>query len=411
MVAIQPEITSPELNEQFSSLVGASAATFSIQTRVGTFQERPSDEVLVRSHESDPLVVRRDGELIVNFDVRATQAVHFQDSKRPVYTYIPGFDVRVVPETVRRPISNLVQGIRAPKDDDVVGAWRRLPLTGFEFTVLLLNTILGQDLSERSPFHWPARKRAAFVALHDVDSAGFLQRRERDVLFRIDEKHGIQSTWFVPTSILNPDPHGIDFLMEAGHEVGWHGHKHDHRDHVEPFAYRAVQALADSPIGRSANTVTGMRLPKLLKSNLLFELLERWPSVSYDTSFLQGIVPYYLWLNGRPSKILEIPTTVPTDILVYNRLRNLPRSRRAEGVLEIQIARTEKVIEAGGLVSLVTHPEKTLSERPDFLAVYDQYLSYIRGRTDIWFTTAGQLFKYWTGQPLEARLPIPVGQA
>jgi hypothetical protein len=140
-----------------------------------------------------------------------------------------------------------------------------------------------------------------------------------------------------------------------------------------------------------------MRLPKLLKSNYLFELLERsCPALCYDTSFLRGIAPHRLWLNGRESRILEIPTTVPTDIRVYNELRTTPRVRRAEAMLKAQVARTEQLIEAGALISIVTHPEKALTERPDFLDLYDQYLSYIRQRTDIWFTTAGELFTYWT---------------
>jgi hypothetical protein len=140
-----------------------------------------------------------------------------------------------------------------------------------------------------------------------------------------------------------------------------------------------------------------MRTPKLLKSNYLFALLERsCPALRYDTSFLQGIVPYYLWVDGRQSNILEIPTTIPTDILLYNQLRGIPPSRRSATILDAQIARTKKLLEVGGIISIVTHPEKGLTERPDLLDVYDQYLSFIKSCPDIWFATAGELFRYWT---------------
>ena len=249
----------------------------------------------------------------------------------------------------------------------------------------------------RVSVQWPAGNRAVFVSLHDVDTAGFLRRRERDPLFRIEVEHQLRSTWFIPTKILNQQQHATDFLLESGNEVGWHGHNHDHRDHVEPFADYAVKALRDSPLGDSASAPTGMRLPRLLKSNYLFERLDQsCPALCYDTSFFRGIVPYYLWLNGKASRILEIPCTVPTDIRVHNQLTSLPRARKAEAILKIQIARTQKLIEAGAVISIVTHPEKGLSERPDLLDIYDQYLSYVRSCPDIWFATAGELFQYWS---------------
>jgi hypothetical protein len=126
----------------------------------------------------------------------------------------------------------------------------------------------------------------------------------------------------------------------------------------------------------------------------------------YDTSFSRGIVPYFLWANGKKTNILEIPVTVPTDIAVYNQLRGVRRSRRPEAILEAQIARTKKLLHVGGIISIVTHPEKDLSERPEFLEIYDRYLHFIKSCPDIWFTTAGELYKYWTSDSLH-----PTGQA
>lgn len=397
--ALRPEITAKVLADEFTEKSGMAVGSFTLATRVFAFDIRPSDEIIVQAAENGlPLVIRRDGEVIVNFDIGAALVFQFDDSKRPIYTYVPGFHIHMIPEVIRRPLSNLVASLRTSKCADVLGQYRRLPLTSFEFTLLLLNTILAPGCRNCSrPFQWPSGKEAVFVSLHDVDTKGFLQRRERDPLFRIEEKHQISSTWFIPTSILNAHEEDIDFLLESGNEVGWHGNRHDHRDHVKPYADRAVQALTESRIVESATFPIGMRLPKLLKSNYLYGLLERsCPSLCFDTSFLHGIAPYYLYLNGNQSTILEIPTTVPADIRLYNELHGLSRVRRVEAMLKAQIARTQKLIEVGALVCIVTHPEKTLSERPDFLDVYNQYLSYIRGCPNIWFTTAGELYKYWT---------------
>jgi hypothetical protein len=203
----------------------------------------------------------------------------------------------------------------------------------------------------------------------------------------------------MPTVMLKREKEAIDFLLQSGNEVGWHDYNHDHRLPFKPFAEQRVQILKNSYFGQRENFPTGMRTPRLLKSNYLFDVLDRsCPALCYDTSFLQGIAPYYLWVNGRQSRILEIPTTVPTDIRVYNELHALPRSRRSAIVLEAQIARTKQLSKVGGMISIVTHPEKDMTERPEFLEIYDHYLSYIRSCPDIWFTTAGELFRYWTGQ-------------
>lgn len=408
---VRPFIHRPTLREQFTELVGCPSETFALPTRVFELKILDTDDVIVRDAGSGlPLIVARDDQIVVNFDIPATRAFQFEDSKRPLYTYVPGFDIHRVPEWFRRPVSNVVQSLRAGKRVNVVEKYRCLPLTSFECAVLLVMTVASDAVGQ--VFDWPSGKRSVFLSFHDVDTPGFLQRKQQDPLFRVERKHEIRSCWFVPTKILRRNEGAVDFLQEAGHEVGWHGHKHDHRDHIGRYADIAVDALKRSRLNLAANFPTGMRAPRLLKSQYLFSQLERsCPMLRYDTSFLNGIAPYPLWLNGRPSTILEIPTTVPTDILLYNALHGEPKQRE-ELMLEAQIARTEKLRTVGGLISIVTHPEKGLSERPDFLRVYDRYLAYIRSIPDMWFPTAGEFFKYWTGlqspPPADAGAFVPV---
>jgi peptidoglycan/xylan/chitin deacetylase (PgdA/CDA1 family) len=396
----RPTITSKTLGDTFTRATGVDPGACQLSTRIFELDLQEQDQVVVQAEGTGlPLVVRRNQDLIVNFDVSATRACQVEDSSRPIYTYIPGFNIHKVPAGIRRRVSNLIKAMQAPRRQDPVGEYGKLPLTSFEFVLLLIDSLLPDDGGrETRLFHWPAGKRAVFVSLHDVDTGGFLRRRDRDPLFRVEQKHQIRSTWFVPTRLLRGDVRDVDFLRDSGHEVGWHGHNHDHRLPFKPFADRRVEILKHHYLARPENYPCGMRTPRLLKSNYLYDLLDRnCPALCYDTSILRGIAPYNLWLNGRPSNILEIPTTVPTDILLYNQFHGIPRHRRIAAMLEAQILRTKKLIDIGALVSIVTHPEKDLSERPDFLDLYDQYLSYVRGRSDVWFTTAGELFKYWKG--------------
>ena len=392
-------VSSPSVREQFTRITGLAADSVAVPLRILAYDPGGSDEVVARDATSGrPLIVRRGDEVIACFDVIATQVVRFADSKRPIYTYIPGFNIQRVPEGVRRPVSNVVQALRTRTTADVVTRYGALPLTDFEFTALLLWTAAADGAAgAQGAFQWPSGKRAVFVSLHDVDTRRLLRRKERSALFRLEQQHQIKSTWFVPSALLNREPRAADFLLESGNEVGWHGHNHDHRDHVGRFAEVAAEALRSSWLSGEIRYATGMRAPKLLKTHHLFATLQQaCPRLCYDTSFCSGIVPYHLWLYGSRSRLLEIPTTVPTDIRLYNELSGLARRHRTASMVKAQISRTERLIEVGGLIAIVTHPEKSLSERPDFLAAYDEYLSYIKGRTDIWFTTAGELCRYWT---------------
>jgi hypothetical protein len=61
----------------------------------------------------------------------------------------------------------------------------------------------------------------------------------------------------------------------------------------------------------------------------------------------------------------------------------------------------------GGIISIVTHPEKDLSEQPELLDVYDQYLSYIENCPEIGIMTGGELFKYWSKNRVPAVSLVP----
>jgi hypothetical protein len=234
----RPLIRPKDLGETIAEISGVDLEQFSLSTRVFAFDHRASDSVILQTvGDGLPLIVRRDGELIVNFDIPATRAFQFIDSKRPIYTYIPGFNIDMVPTAIRRPVSNLVQSIFSPSGRNAGQDYGKLALTSFEFVILLLHTLQGNTPGcETKPFQWPSGKRAVFVPLHDVDTDGFLRRRECDPLFRLEQDHQIRSTWFIPTKFLKGNKAAVDFLLELGDEVGWHGHKHDHRLAFNPFA-------------------------------------------------------------------------------------------------------------------------------------------------------------------------------
>jgi hypothetical protein len=77
-----------------------------------------------------PLVVRRDEDVIVSFDIRDTRCSSLSMTKDRINTYIPGFNIQMVPEVMRHIKPSPIPSLRAPRCLEVAGSYQRLPLTG-----------------------------------------------------------------------------------------------------------------------------------------------------------------------------------------------------------------------------------------------------------------------------------------
>src|SRR4030095_6826870 len=64
----RPTITSKELSKEFTETVGLPSEEFQFSTRIFQFEQRTGDQGAVQAADNRlPLIVRRDGEVIVNF--------------------------------------------------------------------------------------------------------------------------------------------------------------------------------------------------------------------------------------------------------------------------------------------------------------------------------------------------------
>jgi hypothetical protein len=71
----RPAIALKELGEEFGETVGLPSEEFPLSTRIFEFDKRASDEAVVHTAEKGlPLIVNRDAEVAVNFDILATRS-------------------------------------------------------------------------------------------------------------------------------------------------------------------------------------------------------------------------------------------------------------------------------------------------------------------------------------------------
>src|SRR5262249_37711846 len=221
---------------------------------------------------------------------------------------------------------------------------------------------------------------------HDIDSSEGLSNLVRDFLRR-EEAAGARSTSFIVPCAWPIDHAALRDVVARGHEAGVHGFDHSNRTPFAGDAERARRLDAVKPLADRYGMV-GYRAPSLLRTRaLLRDLSSRF---KYDSSIPTSGGPFPVPNNGcasaRPFElegIGELPLTLPRD----GSLRFLGHSPREIADLWIRCADT--IARARGIVTLLTHCERTFSGNPSMLDAYGRFLDHVAGAPDRFrFTTA-----------------------
>jgi peptidoglycan-N-acetylglucosamine deacetylase len=174
-------------------------------------------------------------------------------------------------------------------------------------------------------WRWPQNKSTAISLTFDVDAeAGFLgespsyARRLTSLsegrfgvtrgvprILELLRRHKIPATFFVPGYTAEQHPAVIETLLEAGHEIGHHGHMHLRSDKVSlqeqvDEMERGLEAL----VRAGAPKPVGYRSSSWELTPETFELLIQH-QFAYDSSCMGDDRPYFEQWGG--AQILELP--------------------------------------------------------------------------------------------------------
>jgi len=233
------------------------------------------------------------------------------------------------------------------------------------------------------PAFWPENRQAALIVTHDVDTGPGQTRVHR--LTRVEEEVGLRAAYNFVLRRYPLDESLLRDLKSRGHEVGCHGLLHDGKLFENPEVYRTRMDLLLEFARR--HDVAGFRAPSLLRRA---EWLAREPWL-YDSSFplnepggpQPGGIHYpYPFRLGR---LIELPITLPQDHLLWNVLR--------QENLDAWIGTAERLIEEGGLLVLLTHPDYTYEGRR--LDLYRRFLERCRADARLWIALPREVAAWW----------------
>ncbi|MBS1862948.1 MAG: polysaccharide deacetylase [Actinobacteria bacterium] len=256
---------------------------------------------------------------------------------------------------------------------------------------------------------WPNGASAAVAITFDVDAeAGWLAEGEeyrRRLTTLSEARFGITrgvprilellgaldvpATFYVPGE--TAERHGAALLaaVEAGHEVGHHGHRHLRSDKVGAAAQREEIERGLEALERTFGLrPRGYRSASWEITPETFSLLGEF-GFDYDSSFMGDDRPY--WEEHDGNRMLEFPVHWSLDDWPY-----FAWSIEAGGnlappaaVLDVWLRELDSVIEDGRLMTLTMHPE--VIGRGHRIGVLASFIAAARERAQVWFASHGQI--------------------
>ena len=139
---------------------------------------------------------------------------------------------------------------------------------------------------------------------------------------------------------------------------------------------------------------TGYRAPAWEFSQHTAALLEKH-GFEYTSDLMDSLVPTYHLINGRTSRMLNLPVHWVLDDLVHFFYHISARTtiKSCRQVLEIYQEEFRGIHAYGGLFTLAMHPQA--SGRPSRVLMLKEFIEYIQTFPDVWITSPAEVVSNW----------------
>jgi len=312
---------------------------------------------------------------------------------RPLYTYSP-FESHLMPATLRWLL--LHRDVRARLlDRNAFPRWPAEPCAENIRALVLDACARAGSPAVPAPF-WPEGRKYASALTHDIDSLDVWKNGLWKPFAELEESHGLRSSWHVCTNHLKWAERAVEELAHRGHEIGWHGPRHDYRIAWMPERQRAA-AIEKASSFFTRYGVRGFRSPNYLRSPALFDSLEG--VLGYDSSSLDtaaepfhprtrtGCSTVFPFFRGN---LLEMPITIPDGLTI-----RCLTGEDADSISTVQSAKIEWIKSVGGMALAITHPERWISMRPAPFTAYRRLVEKVAGDAAAWNALPRDIESWW----------------
>lgn len=218
-------------------------------------------------------------------------------------------------------------------------------------------------------WNWPDGRSFAFFLSFDLEAdAPEVREKPRDYVSLTRGRAGlgamgrlldimnacdIKTTFYICTWLTEQHPGIITRIADQGHEIGCHGHLHEHLIHLSADQERGVfeqsDALCKSFFGGPA---PGFRAPYWRMNAGTLKLISQF-GFKYDSSMMDSNAPYILVNDPDRPAVVELPVSTYLDDYPHYEV-----NRRSAGEFKtLVLEEVDAVKEQGGYMSLSMHPK------------------------------------------------------
>ncbi|WP_249977731.1 polysaccharide deacetylase family protein [Vreelandella olivaria] len=199
----------------------------------------------------------------------------------------------------------------------------------------------------------------------------------------------LPATFFVPAWVIKTWPNQCKEIVERGHEIGYHGYKHESfftLDREQQFrVMEKSQHIFWKYLGQQAK---GFRTPSGDWHKDTLSILSDF-GVIYSSSMRGDDRPYLIHLNNN-HPLVELPGKWELDdysSIAYTRNPNFPagldRTASYRLTLENWCFEFDGAMDEGLFLTTLFHPK--IIGKPGRLIILEKYFEHICGRNDVWF--------------------------
>ena len=219
------------------------------------------------------------------------------------------------------------------------------------------------------------------------------------LLDMLDERH-VPATFFVPAWVIENWPEQCAAIVARGHEIGYHGYKHEAFWTLDADGQRAVMErsaqvfdkyLGMRPVG--FRTPSGDWGPDTIR--VLMEA-----GVRYSSSMRGDDRPYLLHAPGMAEPLVEIPGRWEMDdyaSLAYHRNPNFPASLDRIASYDTTLDNWRREFDGshrdGLCLTTLFHPK--VSGKPGRIALLESLIDHMHAQGGVWFATCRDVAQWW----------------